>query len=148
MEVLLRRELWKRGFRYRKHPKDVPGRPDIVLPRYRAAIFFNGCFWHGHGCDLFRMPGTRREFWSTKIARNRERDREVREELSALGWRWCDVWECALRGRTRRPVGEIVDLLAGWIRSSSPYCEISGGERAHAGPPRGTRGLAADARRS
>ncbi len=126
MEVLLRKELWKRGFRYRKHPKDVPGRPDIVLPKYRAAIFFNGCFWHGHDCPLFRMPGTRRDFWEAKISRNRERDAEVRRQLEAEGWRWCVVWECALRGMAKRPLDTVIDELGQWVKGSEPSCEIAG----------------------
>lgn len=126
MEVLLRTELWKRGFRYRKHPKNVPGRPDIALPKYRAAVFVNGCFWHGHGCHLFKMPDTRREFWAAKIAANRRRDLEVRRQLEAAGWRWCTVWECALRGPGRRTPGQVVDTLAQWIEGTAPSCEIAG----------------------
>lgn len=134
-EVLLRREIWKRGFRYRKHPKNVPGRPDIVLPKYRAVIFVNGCFWHGHGCHLFKMPDTRRDFWAAKIAANRRRDAEVRRQLEAAGWRWCTVWECALRGPRRLPVGEVVDRLVRWIEGTSPSCGIAGEGTDDRSPP-------------
>ena len=115
-EIQIRRALHRAGFRYRLHARDVPGRPDIVLPRYRAAVFVNGCFWHGHDCALFKMPGTRQNFWATKIGRNRLRDIEVRTQLTECGWRCVTVWECAIRGPHRIGVEETVYRLAAWIR--------------------------------
>lgn len=125
-EMLLRRALHARGFRYRLHGKHLPGRPDIVLPRHRAVIFTHGCFWHGHDCPLFRLPGTRREFWEAKIARNRERDAEVAEALRAAGWRRLTVWECAMRGRGRLEPGAMLDAVAGWITGGEVALEIRG----------------------
>lgn len=96
-ELVLRRLLHKLGFRFRLHRRDLPGRPDIVLPKYRTTVFVNGCYWHGHeDCHLFRLPESRREFWEDKIAANRVRDRRVRECLLDAGWKVVDVWECAV----------------------------------------------------
>lgn len=100
-EMLLRRGLHARGFRYRLHQRNLPGRPDLVFPRYRAVIFVHGCFWHGHDCPLFRWPATRREFWEKKIKDNRARDARAIEALQNAGWRVLIVWECALRGPER-----------------------------------------------
>ena len=80
-ELAIRKALHAAGFRYRLHPRDVPGKPDMAFARYRAAVFVNGCFWHGHDCPLFRLPDTRRDFWTAKIERNRQRDAEVRQQL-------------------------------------------------------------------
>ena len=116
-ELLIRRALHARGFRYRLHVRTVPGRPDLVLPRYRAAIFVHGCFWHGHECSLFRWPKTREAFWHDKIGGNRARDLAVSQRLLDAGWRVATVWECALKGRNRRPMSEIIDSLAAWLSS-------------------------------
>jgi DNA mismatch endonuclease (patch repair protein) len=115
-ELQMRRALHRAGFRYRLHAKDVPGRPDMVFPKYRAAVFINGCFWHGHDCSLFKMPGTRRDFWAAKIGRNRQRDAEVRVLLAERGWRCVTVWECATRGRGRIGLEETVRRLVAWLR--------------------------------
>lgn len=125
-EMLVRRSLHAAGFRYRLHDGRLPGRPDLVLPRYRAVIFVHGCFWHGHGCHLFRLPGTRREFWQEKIAGNARRDGEATARLYGSGWRVATVWECSLRGRTRRPLADVSRTLAGWLRADSPTLEIAG----------------------
>ena len=127
-EIKLRKALHRAGFRYRLHPSRVPGKPDIVLPKWNAAIFVHGCFWHGHDCPLFRLPGTRTEFWKNKIDRNRARDQEVRESLIAAGWRHLAVWECAFRGRTRIGFEETVRRAIDWIRSGQPQAEIRGGK--------------------
>lgn len=125
-EMLLRKGLHARGFRYRLHARELPGRPDIVLPRYRAVIFAHGCFWHGHDCHLFRWPSTRPEFWRAKIARNREVDRRVASELAAAGWRRGVVWECALKGRTRLPLEQAIAACEEWIRSARETFELRG----------------------
>lgn len=116
-ELLIRRGLHARGFRYRLHVRGLPGKPDLVLPRYRATVFVHGCFWHGHECSLFRWPKTREEFWHEKIGGNRDRDTAVRQRLADTGWRVATVWECALKGRNRRPFPEIIDSLAVWLSS-------------------------------
>ena len=96
-EQAVRRELWHRGYRFRKCVRTLPGTPDIVLPKYRTCIFVNGCFWHGHkGCSKFVMPKTRTEFWANKIARNQERDIVNIQRLESIGWSAITVWECEL----------------------------------------------------
>ncbi len=102
-ELLVRRFLFRHGLRFRKNDKRLPGRPDIVLPKYRTVIFLNGCFWHGHEpCSLYRIPQSNRTFWQHKIAHNRQRDEKVVAKLLSLGWRTIVVWECELRKKERR----------------------------------------------
>lgn len=97
-ELILRHALWRRGFRYRVNDKHLPGRPDIVLPKYRTAIFVHGCFWHGHkDCKNYTVPKTNTEFWVAKVARNQERDQEVWRKLEAKSWLVIIVWECQLK---------------------------------------------------
>jgi DNA mismatch endonuclease (patch repair protein) len=94
-ELKVRRHLHSAGLRYRLHKKGLPGRPDLVLPRFRTAVFVHGCFWHQHpGCRFATRPGTNAEFWQAKFATNRERDQRKEAELRALGWRVEIVWEC------------------------------------------------------
>lgn len=125
-ELLLRKGLHALGFRFRLHEKALPGKPDIVLPRYRAVIFAHGCFWHGHDCHLFKWPSTRPEFWQTKIARNREVDARSEAALAETRWRQAIVWECALKGRARLPIDEVLATCAEWLRSGEPRLEIRG----------------------
>src|SRR5438105_3871061 len=101
-ELLVRRLLFVRGYRYRLHHRLLPGKPDIVLQKYKGVIFIHGCFWHGHDCHLFRLPSTNRRFWRRKIAKNRCNDDRSRKELRRLGWRVLDVWECAVKSPTRQ----------------------------------------------
>lgn len=114
-EVALRRALWQRGFRYRVNVKNLPGSPDIVLPKHRTVVFVHGCFWHGHnGCKEFTVPKTNTEFWVKKVARNQERDQEVWRKLEAKGWSVVIVWECELvkakfDGTVERVTGEIIE---------------------------------------
>jgi DNA mismatch endonuclease (patch repair protein) len=125
-EVMLRKALFVRGYRYRLCVRDVPGCPDIVLRRLRAAIFVHGCFWHGHDCALFRLPGTRREFWQAKIEGNRQRDSTVRAALLAGGWRVGTVWECALRGRGRLDINTVAESVATWLDGDARELDIRG----------------------
>jgi DNA mismatch endonuclease (patch repair protein) len=124
-ELLIRKALHARGFRYRLHC-DLPGKPDICLPKHRAVIFVHGCFWHGHGCHLFKWPTTRPEFWREKIGRNCEVDRAAEERLIDLGWRVAVVWECALKGRERLPVDRVVDCVAQWLNSTEARLTLMG----------------------
>lgn len=126
-EMKVRQLLHKMGFRFRLHRRDLPGKPDVVLPRYRAVIFVNGCFWHGHDCHLFRMPATRPEFWAGKIEANRTRDRAARTKLAGLGWRSLSVWECALKGTARLEIGGIERRLAGFVIGDAREEDIRGG---------------------
>lgn len=97
-EIVLRRELWRRGFRYRVNDRRLPGSPDVVLPRYRTVIFVHGCFWHGHkDCKNYTVPKTNTKFWTAKVARNQARDQEVWRKLEAKGWNVIIVWECQLK---------------------------------------------------
>lgn len=109
-ELRVRHFLWASGFRYRLHGKLLPGKPDIVLKRYRTVIFVHGCFWHGHAdCPQFRLPSTRRAFWEAKINRNRERDAQALAKLRQLGWNVIVVWECEIAGNAGR--GRLVRLI-------------------------------------
>lgn len=114
-EILIRKNLHARGFRYRLHGNKLPGKPDIILPRYRVLIFINGCFWHGHDCHLFKWPQTRITFWENKISGNKLRDKKNIDALIKEGWRVAVVWECALRGKTRLELLDVISTLEQWI---------------------------------
>ena len=115
-EMVVRKYLWSRGFRYRVNNPRLPGHPDIVLRKYRTCIFVNGCFWHGHeGCKYFRMPKTNTEFWERKISRNRERDREEQKLLARMGWHCITVWECELKGERREKTLESLEYTLNHI---------------------------------
>lgn len=124
-ELLIRKALHARGFRYRLHC-DLPGKPDICLPKHRAVIFVHGCFWHGHECHLFKWPKTRPEFWRAKIGRNREVDGAAEKRLTDLGWRAAVVWECALKGRERLPLESVMDRCASWLTGQDDFLEVRG----------------------
>ncbi|MET4789564.1 DNA mismatch endonuclease (patch repair protein) [Bradyrhizobium japonicum] len=125
-ELLLRKGLHAVGFRFRLHDRRLPGRPDMVFPRYNAVILAHGCFWHGHDCHLFKWPSTRPDFWKAKIARNRENDARTSQRLTELGWRQGVIWECALKGRTRLPIEKVLAETAGWLKSRRPALELRG----------------------
>ena len=127
-EMTLRRGLFAQGFRYRLHAKDLPGNPDLVFPGRCAVLFAHGCFWHGHDCRLFVWPKSRMEWWRKKIERNQVVDDRAVEALIGLGWRVGVVWECALKGRTRRPVESVIQKCSDWLRSDAPRFEIKGFE--------------------
>lgn len=114
-ELLIRRSLHGLGFRYRLHVRALPGRPDIVLPRYQSVIFVHGCFWHGHHCHLVKKPATRAAFWDEKFVRNRARDRDAIAALQRAGWKIAIIWECALRGATRQPLGAMIRRIANYV---------------------------------
>lgn len=124
-ELLIRRGLHAAGLRFRLHVRELPGHPDMVFPRYQTVGFVHGCFWHGHDCPLFKLPATRRDFWSAKIAGNRARDGRDHDALIAQGWRVLTVWECALKGRGKRPLPEVLTACAEFIRGSASDAEIS-----------------------
>jgi len=122
-EMLLRRSLHARGFRYSLHRRDLPGNPDLVLPKYCAVIFVHGCFWHRHeGCRYTTTPTTRSEFWQAKFDANVARDSAVRTKLLEDGWRVATVWECALRKPDQ--VSTTTDRLAAWLLVGSVSMEI------------------------
>lgn len=125
-ELLVRKAMHAAGLRYRLHARDLPGKPDLVFPRYRAVVFINGCFWHRHECHLFKWPGTRQEFWREKISRNVANDEKAATALAGAGWRIATVWECALKGRTKIDAGLAMQRLADWIRSDEQGLTIRG----------------------
>lgn len=126
-ELALRRALHARGFRFRLHSQRVIGRPDLVLPKYRAVIFVHGCFWHRHeGCRYATTPATRAGFWHAKFEANVARDSAVRTTLRDDGWRVATVWECALRKPVQ--VEMATDHLDGWLRGTAADTEIGEAE--------------------
>lgn len=111
-EMIVRRFLFSKGFRFRINVKSLPGKPDIVLKKYRTVIFINGCFWHGHeGCKYFVIPQTRTEWWTEKIRKNKERDSETREKLRGAGWNIIVVWECQLKPKQRMTSLSVIESL-------------------------------------
>ncbi|WP_114861707.1 very short patch repair endonuclease [Azospirillum brasilense] len=125
-EMVLRRGLHAAGLRFRLHARDLPGRPDLVFPRHRAIVLVHGCFWHGHGCPMCRLPATRTEFWAKKLESNRERDRRSADALRAVGWRLLTVWECSLRGRARLPLDVLLHRCSDFIRGWEEQAELAG----------------------
>lgn len=118
-EIIVRQYLHARGFRFRLHRRDLPGRPDVVLPKYGAVVFVHGCFWHRHaGCRYASTPATRPEFWQGKFAGNVTRDRRNIDRLLERGWRVCVIWECGLRHYPER----LADLPS-WIAHSDAFME-------------------------
>ncbi|WP_455975362.1 very short patch repair endonuclease [Methylorubrum populi] len=125
-ELLLRKNLHAAGFRYRLHARELPGRPDIVFPRFRAVVFVHGCFWHGHDCPMFKLPATRQEFWSAKIFGNRKRDERKAAELEAGGWRVLTVWECCLKGPAKRPASEVTAYCTAFLKGAQGHDSLAG----------------------
>ncbi len=126
-EMLVRRAIFSAGFRFRLHRRDLPGTPDIVLPRWRVAVFVHGCFWHQHtNCRFSKLPATRPEFWRTKLEGNVRRDDRSVAALCAAGWRVLVVWECLTRGAS---VEELAPLLAEWIKGDMPFGEMKPADR-------------------
>jgi DNA mismatch endonuclease (patch repair protein) len=122
-ELALRRALHARGFRFRLHSGKVHGRPDLFLPKHRAAVFVHGCFWHRHeGCRYATVPATRPEFWRTKFDANVARDNAVRTRLLEDGWRVATVWECALRKPER--LNNVVRIFEEWLLGTEGQIEI------------------------
>lgn len=124
-ELLIRSLLHKRGFRFRLHDKDLPGKPDIVLPKYNSVIFVNGCFWHGHkNCSLFKLPSTRTDFWQEKILKNQFNDSKSIEILLNKNWKVCIVWECSIRG-AKKDLNKVINSISEWLLSTESFIEIT-----------------------
>ena len=130
-ELVVRRWLWHQGFRYRLYVKSLPGRPDIVMRKWRTVIMVNGCFWHGHDCNK-RRPATNARFWQEKIARNRERDSRNQALLQAAGWHVIVIWECQLNAKNRTETLRELDLTLSHIvlESAKPKPYEQGNEQA------------------
>lgn len=127
-EHAIRSMLHSAGFRFRLHYSALPGKPDIVLPKYRAIILVNGCFWHGHACHLFKWPSSRPEFWRNKISATQERDRKNIEAYKESDWRVMVVWECALRGKNRLEISNINSRIQDWLLGHDTFSELIGQE--------------------
>lgn len=124
-ELQVRRLLFAAGFRFRLHRRDLAGRPDIVLPGRKVAIFVHGCFWHAHrGCKYAKTPSTRTEFWTSKLQANVERDQRAVTELVSAGWRVLCIWECATRDTGKLPL--LGARIAEWIKEGCSFGEIGG----------------------
>ena len=138
-EMIVRRGLWSRGFRYRLNHKRLPGHPDLVLRKYRTCIFVNGCFWHGHNVALpqidngewiiensecCKIPKTNREFWVAKIRRNKERDKEEQRKLAEMGWHCITVWECELKPSKREETLESIAFTLNHIFLQDRKCKM------------------------
>lgn len=127
-ELLVRKFLFSRGFRYRLNYPRLPGHPDLVLRKYRTVIFVNGCFWHGHqGCKYYTLPKTNIEFWKNKIERNRNRDLAERQKIVSMGWHCITIWECQLKPKVRQQTLEALVYTLSHIfledRRIEPYKE-------------------------
>ncbi|MBF0554859.1 MAG: DNA mismatch endonuclease Vsr [Nitrospirae bacterium] len=131
-EIVIRQGLHRKGYRFRLHRADLPGKPDLVFPSRHAVIMVHGCFWHQHDCHLFKWPSSRREFWRSKITRNRQKDAETESALLRKAWRVLTVWECALKGRTRPPMEQVINQCAAWLDGGAWRAEISGNNQASA----------------
>lgn len=125
-ELVLRRGLFFRGFRYLTHDRRLPGTPDLVFPQYHAVVIINGCFWHGHGCHLFKWPKSNSNFWRAKILGNKKNDRKHQRMLRTAGWRVLTTWECAIKGPHRRPMQDFFDKVSTWIESNRKKYVLTG----------------------
>ncbi len=127
-EMQVRQLLHQAGFRYRLHNRRLPGTPDIWLPRWKAVIEVNGCFWHGHMCHLFKWPRSREAFWRKKIEENQRRDQAHLHEWTELGIKSLTIWECALKGKKRHDKERLIKVISWWLYESDCNGVISGGE--------------------
>jgi DNA mismatch endonuclease (patch repair protein) len=125
-ELFIRKALFRKGFRYRLHGKHLPGKPDLVFLKYNAVIFVHGCFWHRHRCHLFKWPKTRKKFWKSKLEGNFRTDRRNHTQLKELGWRILTIWECALKGKTRRPPEKVIAQVTRWLKEGRRDIDIAG----------------------
>ena len=123
-EMIIRRALFREGFRYRLHDKKLPGKPDLVLCKYNAVVLINGCFWHGHSCHLFKWPKSRPEFWRDKISDNKVRDVRNIAALTNSGWRILTIWECALKGKHRRSLDDVISKTSSFLLSDNSFRTI------------------------
>ena len=125
-ELKVRSALHRAGFRFRLHRKNLPGTPDIVLPRFRTVIFVHGCFWHGHDCYVFKMPSTNSEFWKIKINTNKSNDLKNYDLLLVSGWRVITIWECAIKGKLRLDFNTLISSVCDFLKndSATASCEF------------------------
>jgi DNA mismatch endonuclease (patch repair protein) len=122
-EIMIRKELFGNGFRYRLYNKKLPGKPDLVLKKYMAVIFIHGCFWHRHNCRYFVWPKSNVEFWREKINSNKRNDQKVIKELQSMGYRICVFWECVTRDNGLFP--KAMKKLINWLPGKNKFLELS-----------------------
>lgn len=127
-ELIIRKALFARGYRYRIHDRKIPGKPDLVFRKFNAVIFVNGCFWHGHDCHLFKWPSTRQEFWRDKIQGNIDRDQKNVTTCHNLGLRSLILWECALKGKYKKSLEDVISQITNWLESDLTSHVILGRE--------------------
>lgn len=123
-ELLIRRELFKRGYRYRLNDRKLKGSPDLVFRKHKAVVFVHGCFWHRHDCRHFSWPKSRAEFWKNKLEANHRRDIDALYILNDAGWRTLVVWECAVRGKSTKDISMVAEMAAHFIESDMIHSEI------------------------
>ncbi len=126
LELIIRKELHKLGYRYKLHQKRMTGKPDLVFPKYNAILFINGCFWHGHDCHLFKYPATQKEFWNEKLNKTKETDAQNISLLMKDGWRVLKIWECSLKGIEKIGLEEVISHTTAWLVSDNNFLEIRG----------------------
>jgi DNA mismatch endonuclease (patch repair protein) len=128
-EMIVRRLLHRAGFRYRLHRKDLPGKPDLTLKKWKAVIQVHGCFFHAHGCHMVRRPPSdNAEFWTEKLSGNAARDLRNAEAIAVLGWRQLVVWQCAITGKSRLARTDLLDIIADWLWGTDISGEIRGSD--------------------
>ncbi|APY14768.1 DNA mismatch endonuclease Vsr [Brucella sp. 10RB9214] len=123
-ELAIRKGLHRMGFRYRLHSGRFRGRPDILLPKYKAAIFVHGCYWHGHDCGEVKPASSNKDYWSEKINRNKERDKDNQKAILAAGWRFLVIWECSIRRKGDSVLDQVIMQIAAWLECNSISAEI------------------------
>lgn len=134
-EVLVRKFLFSKGFRFKKNVKNLPGSPDIVLPKYKTVIFINGCFWHGHSCRKGRLPTSNLQFWTDKIETNKKRDRKKNFQLKKLGWKIITIWQCHINDNENidKSLNKLVERIRE-INSPPIHPSPATSEKPHAAP--------------
>lgn len=125
-EIMVRKALFAQGYRYKLHDKKLPGKPDLVLPKYQTVIFVHGCFWHKHNCHLFKWPSTRPDFWKEKLNGNAKRDQVVMQILRSNGWKVLVIWECALKGKHKQKIDKVVNQTIKFVHNSRLHFEVMG----------------------
>ena len=123
-ELRVRKELHRRGMRYSLKNRALPGKPDVVLSKYRVAVFVHGCFWHMHDCNYFKLPKTNTEFWKNKISVNVQRDAEVIRQITDIGYRVLIIWECSFKGKNKERLDSLFESIILWIRLDEKTSEI------------------------
>lgn len=123
-ELHLRSVLHRAGLRYKLYDKNLPGKPDLVLPRFRTAVFVHGCYWHSHGCNRSSIPKSHTDYWKTKLNRNKERDVRNIALLRELDWRAMIIWECSLVGKNAIEPNELAEFVCSWLHGSGKIVEV------------------------